>query len=177
MLYICISVMPLAGGQVGLQLTRNLGVSVPTRGADYAHRITDCSPGFENLIASLYISGQNMSALFCIMNTTVLLICTGQDIPFMTFVQVFNRNILWYAWKANTIVDSKYKLISTWLKACCSSSIYSCFIKPLSLLHSGLRFKWQPIKKLKKTKLIYYATFQCGLYNIIKQKKVWPTKS
>jgi len=26
---------------------------IPTRGADYAHHITDCPPGFENLAASL----------------------------------------------------------------------------------------------------------------------------
>ena len=26
---------------------------IPTRGADYAHHITACSPGFENLTASL----------------------------------------------------------------------------------------------------------------------------
>ena len=36
------------------------GVSVnpiPTKGADYAHHITACPPGFENLVASLH--GQN----------------------------------------------------------------------------------------------------------------------
>ena len=27
---------------------------IPTRGADYAHNITACPPGFENLAASLY---------------------------------------------------------------------------------------------------------------------------
>ena len=26
---------------------------IPTKGADYAHRITDCPPGLENLMASL----------------------------------------------------------------------------------------------------------------------------
>ena len=35
---------------------REFGISVnpiPTKGADYAHRITACPPGFENLAASL----------------------------------------------------------------------------------------------------------------------------
>ena len=44
--------MPLAGGQ-----GRNLGVQLtlfqPGGGADYAHHITACPPGFENLAASL----------------------------------------------------------------------------------------------------------------------------
>ena len=35
--------MPLAGGLLGVQLTLFL-----PRGADYARRITDCPPGFEN---------------------------------------------------------------------------------------------------------------------------------
>ena len=45
-----------ASGWAGLALAQQeFGVSVnpiPTRGADYAHRITACSPGFENLMAS-----------------------------------------------------------------------------------------------------------------------------
>ena len=37
---------------------RNLGVQLTLfqpRGADYAHHITDCPTGFENLKASLYV--------------------------------------------------------------------------------------------------------------------------
>ena len=46
--------MPVAGWLGWLEF----GVSVnpiPTRGADYAHRITACPPGFENLTASLFV--------------------------------------------------------------------------------------------------------------------------
>ena len=45
--------MPLVGGQGGPEF----GVSVnpiPTRGADYAHRITASPTGFENPAAALY---------------------------------------------------------------------------------------------------------------------------
>ena len=49
-------VLPLVGGQGGLQPTRNLGVQLtllqPGR-ADYAHQITASPPGFENPAASL----------------------------------------------------------------------------------------------------------------------------
>ena len=49
--------MPLVGG-LGGQPTRNLRVQLtrfqPRGVADYAHHITDCPPGFENLMASLY---------------------------------------------------------------------------------------------------------------------------
>ena len=46
------------------------GVSVnpiPTRGADYAHRITACPPGFENLAASLLGIQLNLCCM-CISN-------------------------------------------------------------------------------------------------------------
>ena len=51
------TVMPLAGGQSGL-VHPEFGSSInpfPTRGvgADYTHHFTACSPGFENLMASL----------------------------------------------------------------------------------------------------------------------------
>ena len=49
------AVMPLAGGQGGLAHPE-FGSSVnpiPTWGADYAHHITACPPGFENLATSL----------------------------------------------------------------------------------------------------------------------------
>ena len=46
-------------------------------------------------------------------------------------------------------------------------------IKPLSVLHSGIKCEWQPILTPKNTKKnrfflqkLYYATFQCGRYNI-----------
>ena len=43
--------MPLVGGQgLAVQLTL-----FPPRGADNAHHITACPPGFENLAASLYM--------------------------------------------------------------------------------------------------------------------------
>ena len=46
-----------ASGWAGWALAHlEFGVSVnpiPTRGAEYAHRITACPPGFENLAASL----------------------------------------------------------------------------------------------------------------------------
>ena len=42
------TVMPLASG-----LRVHLTLFQPS-GADYAHHITDCPPGFENLTASLY---------------------------------------------------------------------------------------------------------------------------
>ena len=49
--------MPLASGQLGWTLAHpEFGSSVNpiiTRGADFAHHITDCPPGFENLAASL----------------------------------------------------------------------------------------------------------------------------
>ena len=48
--------LPLVGGQGGLQPTRNLGVQLTLLqpgGADYAHNITACPPEFENLMASL----------------------------------------------------------------------------------------------------------------------------
>ena len=50
--------MPLAGGLGELSPTRNLGVQVTLfqpGGADYAHHITACPPGFENLTASLRV--------------------------------------------------------------------------------------------------------------------------
>ena len=51
----------------------------------------------------------------------------------------------------------------------CPSAIYSESIKPLFVLHSGLKLEWQPIltpKEIKKNQKRYYATFQCGAYNI-----------
>ena len=45
------------------------------------------------------------------------------------------------------------------------SAIYSESIKPLSVLHSGLKREWQPIKNSKvflqefKKKTLFYATF------------------
>ena len=49
-------VMPLAGGQGGRNLAHlKFWVSsnpIPITGADYAHCITACPPGFENLMAS-----------------------------------------------------------------------------------------------------------------------------
>ena len=51
-----LTVMPLAGGQCGLQPTRNLGVQLTLLqpgGVDYAHHITDSPPGFEKPAASL----------------------------------------------------------------------------------------------------------------------------
>ena len=50
------AVMPLAGGQGGLYPFRNLGVQLTLfqpEGADYAHQITDSTPGFENLTTAL----------------------------------------------------------------------------------------------------------------------------
>ena len=51
------TVMPLALGQGGLYVAHpEFGVTVKpiqTRGADYAHPITDSPPGFEHLTASL----------------------------------------------------------------------------------------------------------------------------
>ena len=47
--------MPLAGGQGGLHPEFGSSVNpIPTRGADYAHHITACPPGFENLTAPLH---------------------------------------------------------------------------------------------------------------------------
>ena len=50
---VSIPVMPLAGG-----MERNLGFQLSylilTRGADYAHYITACTPSIENLTASLH---------------------------------------------------------------------------------------------------------------------------
>ena len=51
--------MPLVSGQSGLKPTRNLGVQLTllqAGGADHAHHITACPPGFENLTAPLYVS-------------------------------------------------------------------------------------------------------------------------
>ena len=49
-----------ASGWAGWALAHpEFGVSVnpiPTRGADYAHCITACPPGFENLAASLHMN-------------------------------------------------------------------------------------------------------------------------
>ena len=54
---ICCINSDAVSGWAGLALAHpEFGVSVnaiPTRGADYAHRITACPPGFENLTASL----------------------------------------------------------------------------------------------------------------------------
>ena len=51
------TVMPLALGKCGLYVAHpEFGVTVKpiqTRGADYAHPITDSPPGFEHLTASL----------------------------------------------------------------------------------------------------------------------------
>ena len=49
--------MPLVDGQGALALPE-FGSSVnpiPTRGADYAHEISACTPGFENLKVSLIL--------------------------------------------------------------------------------------------------------------------------
>ena len=48
--------LPLVGGQGGLKPTRNLGVQLTLFQpglADYAHHITPCPPGLENLTAHL----------------------------------------------------------------------------------------------------------------------------
>ena len=51
---ILISVMPLPGGQGGLNLGVQLTLFKPGGGgADYAYPITACAPGFENLTAFL----------------------------------------------------------------------------------------------------------------------------
>ena len=53
-----ITVLPLVGGQGGLQPTRNLGAQLTLLqpgGADYAHHITASPPGFENPAASLHV--------------------------------------------------------------------------------------------------------------------------
>ena len=49
----------MINGSIAVMLLAHLefGVSVnpiPARGADYAHRITACPPGFENLTTSLH---------------------------------------------------------------------------------------------------------------------------
>ena len=64
------TVMPLAGGQGGLYPTWDLGVQsslFQPRGADYAHHITACPPGFKNLTGSLrYVVGQTfVFAKYC----------------------------------------------------------------------------------------------------------------
>ena len=56
-----VAVMRLAGGQ-----GPEFGISVnpiPTRGADYAHHITACPPGFEILTASLLSAEQALDLL------------------------------------------------------------------------------------------------------------------
>ena len=60
---ISFTVMPLAGGLGGLAHPE-FGSSVNpilTRGADYAHHITACPPGFENLTASLTLININVA--------------------------------------------------------------------------------------------------------------------
>ena len=52
------AVLPLVVGQGGLLAYPEFGSSVnpiPTRGADYAHRITACPPGIENLAGSMHM--------------------------------------------------------------------------------------------------------------------------
>ena len=55
------TISDVASGWAGWALAHpEFGVSVnpiPTKGVDYAHHITACPPGFENLVASLH--GQN----------------------------------------------------------------------------------------------------------------------
>ena len=57
-----------ASGWAGLALAHpEFGVSVnpiPTRGADYTHRITACPPGFENLAASLVCKKNGQIVLY-----------------------------------------------------------------------------------------------------------------
>ena len=51
-----VTVMTLASGLGGLKNTRNLGFQLTVfqpRGVDYAHHITACPPGFENLTTYL----------------------------------------------------------------------------------------------------------------------------
>ena len=56
-----------ASGWAGWALTHpEFGISlnpIPTRGADYAHRITACPPGIENLAASLLSDCQMQSCV------------------------------------------------------------------------------------------------------------------
>ena len=55
------AVMPLAGGQSGLQPKlefESLVNPITTRGADYTHHITASPPGFENPAASLHGTSQ-----------------------------------------------------------------------------------------------------------------------
>ena len=64
-------------GKVNFSFTLEFGVSVnpiPTRGADYAHWITACPPGFENLAASL----SQVQSLFLYMFTQVLFLAGNQ---------------------------------------------------------------------------------------------------
>ena len=59
--------MPLVGGLGALKPTRNLGFQLTLfqpGGADYAHRITACPPGFENLAASLLSHFQNVQTKY-----------------------------------------------------------------------------------------------------------------
>ena len=42
------------GGWAGWEFGSSVN-PIPTKGADYAHHITDCPPGFENLVASLIL--------------------------------------------------------------------------------------------------------------------------
>ena len=60
------TVMSLAGAWAGWALAHlEFGSSVnpiPSWGADYAHHITDCPPGFENLTTSLGLAPQVLVA-------------------------------------------------------------------------------------------------------------------
>ena len=95
--------------------------------------------------------------------------------------QPFLRKRKWGKWVRINKNEKSFRAIGCTLLFKCQVVLdpmlhtYSESIKPLSIfvLHSGLKHEWQPIltpQKIQKNyKSLFYATFQCGRYNILKR--------
>ena len=82
----------------GLKPTRNLGVQLTLfqpEGTEYAHHITACPPGFENLTASLIVGLMHLIQYHYISNCSRFVLSLQRLLPETVKIALFYSTTFW----------------------------------------------------------------------------------